>query len=321
MKRLQLLALSLVVLFMLTACVVTGGLAKEFAQIKPGQSEAQVVAILGEPYKRSFEYNRSCWHYQEVFHYVGNSWTKDWELRFVDGRVVSLREAQRQEKHDEPKAEASIEIGNIRLGTGSYASEARTLGSTRITRPGGFAAYLEKMERSFSSERLALIRRCGEWVSYLDVEQTKRLLSLFSFSDERYAAFVLLAPYIVYGGSADSLVELFPHRRQEVSKLIQDYGTILPSERDFEEFYNTVRSEPFDNDKFRVLELGCRRRSFTINQCIRMMQIFTFDRERLKVLGYMHDRVIDLEHVYKLLEQFSFRSNQDEVRKMFGLED
>ncbi len=299
MNVIKQLCLSLFIGLCLTACGVQS---QNLALIKPGMSETMVYQILGEPSARTFNRNKTTLTYAGygVWH------TIDLE----NGRVIALRRESMQSNS------STTSHANFSLG-GTHNDMVRDMPFTpQVTRDRGFEAFFRELKDSFSSERMSKLSTCPRWVRYLDVEQTLRLLSLFNFSDDKYHALKILAPYIVHQGYIDPILRVFPFQKREVESLLSSYEPIVPSSRGFDTFYRSVKSEPFDDNKLSKIKLGARHRLFTVAQCVKLMNLFSFDDKKLEVLGYIHKRIIDGENVYQLLDALSFISSREQAKQM-----
>lgn len=90
------------------------------------------------------------------------------------------------------------------------------------------------------------------------------------------------------------------------------------SDGDFQQLYNKVKSKPFKDDQLELLSIGVGNRYFSCKQCIRLMSIYTFDDDKLKVLDIVAPRIADAENYEDIVRSLSFLSSQDKVRKMFS---
>ena len=90
------------------------------------------------------------------------------------------------------------------------------------------------------------------------------------------------------------------------------------SNNDFQQLYNRVKSKPFKDDQLELLSIGVGNRYFSCQQCIRLMSIYTFDDDKLKVLDIVAPRIADRENYEDIVDSLDFLSSQDKVRKMFA---
>lgn len=89
------------------------------------------------------------------------------------------------------------------------------------------------------------------------------------------------------------------------------------SDSDFQQLYNKVKSKLFKDDQLELLSIGVGNRYFSCRQCVKLMSIYTFDDDKLKVLDIVAPRIADRENYEDIIRSLSFLSSQDKVRKMF----
>lgn len=90
------------------------------------------------------------------------------------------------------------------------------------------------------------------------------------------------------------------------------------NERDFKELYNKVKAKPFKDDQLELLAVGAVNNFFTCNQCIRLMSIYTFDDDKLKVVELLAPHIVDRENYEDIIDSLSFLSSEEKVRKLFS---
>lgn len=90
------------------------------------------------------------------------------------------------------------------------------------------------------------------------------------------------------------------------------------NEKDFNELYNKVRAKPFKDDQLELLAVGAVNNFFTCKQCIRLMSIYTFDDDKLKVLELIAPHIVDRENYEDIIDSLTFLSSEEKVRKIFS---
>lgn len=85
----------------------------------------------------------------------------------------------------------------------------------------------------------------------------------------------------------------------------------------FQTLYNRVVKEPFKDDQLKVLSAGVVNKRFTCEQCIKLMSIYTFDDDRLKVFDLVFPHIIDGENYQTIVDSLDFISSQQTVQKKF----
>lgn len=95
------------------------------------------------------------------------------------------------------------------------------------------------------------------------------------------------------------------------------------SERENEEWFtdvlNTARRKPFDDDRVKYIQDVARDYRFTSKQTIRLLKLFTWDKEKLKVLSHIAPRLRDPYNAYQIIDSFTFLDAQEQARRMLGL--
>lgn len=98
-----------------------------------------------------------------------------------------------------------------------------------------------------------------------------------------------------------------------------DYRAMNP--QDFENLYNKVKKKPFKDDQMELLSVGVVNNYFTCNQAARLMSIFTWDDEKMKVLNMISNRIVDRENGEQVVKKLDSLFKQDDARKILGIPD
>ena len=85
------------------------------------------------------------------------------------------------------------------------------------------------------------------------------------------------------------------------------------SNQAFSILYNKVKKASFDDNKLDLIEVASLGCYYSCSQTIRMMKIFTFADERLKVLNLMAPRIVDPQNAIDIYKLFSFDSDKDKA--------
>lgn len=81
----------------------------------------------------------------------------------------------------------------------------------------------------------------------------------------------------------------------------------------FESFYRTVKEVPFDSDRTKLIETALLTSDFTSGQCRRLVDAFTFDNDKVKVMGLMYPRISDKEGFFVVIEGLTFQSDKNKM--------
>ncbi|MDO4692101.1 MAG: DUF4476 domain-containing protein [Porphyromonadaceae bacterium] len=336
-KQLMRLALTLLLGVFLWGC----GLSTRALRISQGMTMQQVVAIMGSPDHRRFNINQEEWEYRET---IGDKMNV-LIVTFVGQRVDKL------DSYDMPASEGEP------LPPGYESGPSRPQITPPLPIPGEvyppnypprggypdrpmiderwFADFYNHLKRvPYPRDRREMIAN-ATLERYFTVGQSCRLLSLYSYDDDRLDILRLLSGRIVDLEYADRILEMFRYRSSQEkahSLLIPPRGgygvgpnrrpvdpRMVIDERWFEDFYQRVKAKPFSDDKLEYISVAAHTRFFTVHQVSRLMQLYTFDDDRLKVLRLVARRIVDMENADRLLDLFTFKSGRSEARKHLGL--
>ena len=90
------------------------------------------------------------------------------------------------------------------------------------------------------------------------------------------------------------------------------------NEKDFQFLYKTVKKKSFDKDRLEILRVGVLDNYFTCRQCARLMSLYKFDDDKLKILRIMAGHIVDLKNHNDILKQFDFDSNRRKALDILG---
>ena len=90
------------------------------------------------------------------------------------------------------------------------------------------------------------------------------------------------------------------------------YGYCL-DDASFSILYNKVKNASFDDNKFDLLQVASLGCYYSCAQTARMMRLFTFDDDRMKVLRLMASRIVDPQNSADIYRLFDFESEKAKV--------
>ena len=88
------------------------------------------------------------------------------------------------------------------------------------------------------------------------------------------------------------------------------------SMKDFDSFYSKVKNKPFKDDQMELISVGVAGSWLTCSQCARLMSIFTWDDERMKVVEMISNRIADKENSEVIIKALNSLFKQDDARKI-----
>ena len=115
-------------------------------------------------------------------------------------------------------------------------------------------------------------------------------------------------------------------KRSEVKTVEQRHHKEQPSrrhsamnEKDFQFLYKIIKKKSFDDDRMEILSVGVLDNYFTCQQCVRLMSLYKFDDDKLKILRIMAGHIVDLENHHDILMRFDFESNKLKALYILGI--
>lgn len=115
-------------------------------------------------------------------------------------------------------------------------------------------------------------------------------------------------------------------KRSEVKTVEQRHHKEQPSrrhsamnEKDFQFLYKIIKKKSFDDDRMEILGVGVLDNYFTCQQCVRLMSLYKFDDEKLKILRIMAGHIVDLENHHDILMRLDFESNKLKALYILGI--
>jgi hypothetical protein len=93
------------------------------------------------------------------------------------------------------------------------------------------------------------------------------------------------------------------------------------SEKDFQFLYKIIKKKSFDDDRMEILSVGVLDNYFTCHQCVRLMSLYKFDDNKLKIIRIMAGHIVDLENHYDILMRLDFDSNKRKALEILNVHD
>lgn len=91
------------------------------------------------------------------------------------------------------------------------------------------------------------------------------------------------------------------------------------SEKQFNDFYKKVTSRHFKDEQMKLIRAGVEKRYFTCRQCARMMSLYNFDDDKIKVLRMFAPRIVDKENYETIEDEIFSLIEKEKVTKILGL--
>lgn len=92
-----------------------------------------------------------------------------------------------------------------------------------------------------------------------------------------------------------------------------EWGAPVMSPAAFEKFMGLVKKQDFDSERREVIDHALRTSLFTTDQCIRMMGLYDFDREKKQLMKKIYPKIVDKPNFYYAIDKLDFLSDRREV--------
>ena len=91
------------------------------------------------------------------------------------------------------------------------------------------------------------------------------------------------------------------------------------AEQEFKEFLSRIKSQTFTKYMIAYVRDAARYQRFSSLQVKRILQLFSWDSERLDVLKILAPAMTDGYKVPEIIDTFDFESKKDEARRILGI--
>lgn len=87
------------------------------------------------------------------------------------------------------------------------------------------------------------------------------------------------------------------------------------SNSSFEQFMSSLKKQPFESDRNALLDNALISSYFTTDQCIRLLEFYTFDSERKPFLKKIYPKIADKANFFRALDKLTFSSDKEEINQ------
>ena len=320
--------LPLALMLGLSSCGIATGYSPQpgVERIERGMTREQVMQVMGRPNTRSLAADGSeLWEYREF--YAGGV-TYVAQISFNEGRVTRMDNRREVERLPEGTPYPSRPQQGSGYPGGSYEAEQERRAEE------AFSQFIRDIQsKPFDEDKFRLIRDVAQR-NYFTTEQTIRVLRLFSWDDEKFKVLRILAPRIRDSFNAHRIIDLFTwdDDKARARKILQSCPPSVPippgggygregsqrAEEGFDEFIRDIQRKPFKDDKIRFIQDAARRNYFTTDQARRVLQLFSWDDDKLTVLEALAPRLRDAFNAHQLVDLFTFSSAKERARQILG---
>ena len=90
------------------------------------------------------------------------------------------------------------------------------------------------------------------------------------------------------------------------------------TESQFNRLLQNVKNEGFADDQASVVRVAAQSQFFTVNQLIRLLNVFTFASDKIEIVRIVYPRIVDKENAHNLLGAFTYSSDKKAVEQIIG---
>ena len=89
----------------------------------------------------------------------------------------------------------------------------------------------------------------------------------------------------------------------------------LMSNEEFGQFYRSYAGKSFDKDKMETFYVAQKGMNFTTQQIVQMVNVLSFDDNRLELAKAAYDSCVDRENYYKVVDAMTYSSTKEKLRE------
>lgn len=104
----------------------------------------------------------------------------------------------------------------------------------------------------------------------------------------------------------DNGIQVFPN--------IGGYKPMMSNE-EFGQFYRSYAGKSFDKDKMETFYMALKGVYFTTQQIVQMVNVLSFDDNRLELAKAAYDSCVDRENYYKVVDAMTYSSTKEKLRE------
>ncbi|ADV42292.1 DUF4476 domain-containing protein [Bacteroides helcogenes] len=91
------------------------------------------------------------------------------------------------------------------------------------------------------------------------------------------------------------------------------HDQLVMSSSAFEQFIELMKKQVFDSDRKTVLDHALQTSCFTTDQCIRLMEFYSFSSEKKELMKRMYPKIVDKPNFYYAIDKLDFSTDKNEI--------
>ncbi len=90
------------------------------------------------------------------------------------------------------------------------------------------------------------------------------------------------------------------------------------SDEEFSSLTNAIKSESFEENKLNVVEIAARSSFFTVNQVIKLVELFNYSSGKLKAVELTYPKIADKHNAHLLFNAFTYSSDKEKLKEIIN---
>jgi hypothetical protein len=97
-----------------------------------------------------------------------------------------------------------------------------------------------------------------------------------------------------------------------------DEGPYPINETEFSSLLASIKNESFQENQLSIVQISSRYNYYTVNQVVRVIELFTFSEGKLKALEYMYPNVVDRYNSHQIIKAFTYSSDKVKAQEIIS---
>lgn len=297
---------------------------KRVMEVQEGMTRQNVENILGQPDYRRFDGGIEEWEYRRVSSVLYQT-LMTIIVSFEDGRVIGMNTFNSEEKL--PPAPVVMPPSVVVTPPAEYLPEDRPYRKTVMTREEFDHFFRDYCMEIMDDAQARFINDALNDYNFTS-DQCKKIVGEIIMSDVQMKVMKRMYPQVVDKKNFDQVINKLNSSfdRNEMKQYLQDYhGGLRPgdagyerpgamSHEDFRCFFKEYKDKVFDSDRSKLLDEVLPPSGFTCAQCRQIVETYTFDSDKKKLIKKLYPKIADRENLSILTDVFDFETDKREIR-------
>jgi hypothetical protein len=95
-------------------------------------------------------------------------------------------------------------------------------------------------------------------------------------------------------------------------------GPFPISEEEFAGLVESIKNESFQENQLSIVQITSRYNYFTVDQVVRVIELFSFSDGKLKALEYLYPNVVDKFNSHQIINSFTYSSDKEKATEIIN---